>query len=843
MFSNTRTQDKLKKLLNERVQHTYSNLVKNSPSIFLIIGDSSGIILDVQGNVSKHIPLDKKNLIGKSFFDYIYAEDIVKAEQSMVRILNGETQQVTFRFSNGNGIAIPIGVTMIPIIDEKEVLGFYGLTHMISDDDPLFDENIESHDQLQSLTHHAAEIISIIDPKGIIKFHSLSVEAILGFTSEEMTGKNTFDFVHPEDALHAKELFNEILLRPNASFTMEIRMKHKNGDWRDFRVIYTNLLDNPNINGIVCNFDDITTIKTQEKEIRYMAFYDHLTRLPNRRAFKEKLALEIQLASVEQYKFSVLIFNIDGFKFLNDMRGEYFGDLLLVEVAKKINAVLHKDIEMLARLGADEFAILTKKIHTNEQVERIAQSILDIFEKPFLLNNYTLFLTVSVGISNYPESGKVSSSLMRNAGLALYLSEKAGYQKYHIFSPTANIETYKLFTLRNELRQAIHNNQFLIYYQPIIHGVSNEIVGVEALLRWNHPDWGIVSPNDFIPLAEESGLIIPLGEWVIKTVVKQIKQWHDNGYMIKSTVNLSLIQFLQVDLIDMISNTLKENELEPKWLTLELTETVMLEQKGSILEKINQLRQIGVLIALDDFGDGFSSFRNLKDVKPDFLKIDRSIVKDIPTDSDSTEMVSSIIQLAHRLNIAVIAEGVETTEQKEFLEKMNCNRLQGFLFSKPVPSEDIEKLLTKEVPTEQEVDLINNRRHYYRIEFPVPIIGKMTVSEINKKEVTIGNTNVLIANIGTEGLCFISNIKIPANESIILKFETTLLGKERIFYGAIVHESELDELNRYGVQFQMNEEEKVKLKEELSQLENRFNNEQYQASLPFTDEDTTRFFM
>ena len=368
-------------------------------------------------------------------------------------------------------------------------------------------------------------------------------------------------------------------------------------------------------------------MKKQQREIQYMAYHDYLTELPNRRAFENGVDLEIRLANIDKRKFAVLFLNLDGFKFLNDSLGHEVGDLLLIEIARKLKNTLNKNIKMMARISGDEFAILTTNLQDVHSIEQIAKDALQVFEQSFDIKGYNLFITTSIGISIYPESGDDTASLMKNTGLALYLAEKAGNSKYQIFSPTANVATYKVFSLRNELKQALHDNQFLVYYQPIVHTGTNQIVSVEALLRWNHPVWGIVPPDEFIPLAEESGLIIPIGEWVLRTVCKNVRLWHNAGYFIQASVNLSLVQFLQIDLVDMISSILQENELDPKWLNIEITESTMMEQEEKVLGKIKKLRGLGIQISLDDFGTGYASFKSLRDIKPDILKIDRSLNK------------------------------------------------------------------------------------------------------------------------------------------------------------------------------------------------------------------------
>jgi diguanylate cyclase (GGDEF)-like protein/PAS domain S-box-containing protein len=842
VFSHYSKRKKLQEYI-EQENHSYPGVFENSPDILLFVMDVKGVIVSLRGPIVELLGVDKNEIIGKKYKRFIYKEDLEKVEGYMESVLNGNKQYAKYRIIDRKGSVVPIDVTLTPIkVANNEVIGFYGLTHNISIEQQLEQKNVELQDKFHSLIHNVQEIITVMDSKGRVTFQSPSLESILGYRMEEIDGENLFELVHAEDRERAIKKFDDLLTRPNTPYTIELRLKHKNGQWRHFRINYTNLLDAPSVNGIVCHFNDITEVKKQENEIRYMAYHDYLTALPNRRAFKDRLDLEMRLALIDKRKFAVFIFNLDGFKFLNDTYGHHIGDLLLIEVARKVDRELYRDIEIVARIGGDEFAILMTNIQTNEQVHAVAERISNVFEDVFHVEDYQLYLSASIGISIYPESGEEAGELIKNAGLAVYRSKKAGHQKYHIYSPTANIETYKQFTLRNDLRHAFHKKQFQVYYQPIVHGETNEIVALEALLRWDHPDWGMVSPNEFIPIAEESGLIIQMGEWVLKQVCEKLRSLHDAGYMVKASVNLSPIQFLQTNLLDMITSTLQENGLKPEWLTLEITETVMLEQTEEVLHKVEQIRASGIHIALDDFGDGYASFRSLKEVKPDFLKIDRSLVKEIPSDQDSIEMVSAIIQLAHRMSIAVVAEGVETKEQRAFLMERKCERLQGYLFSRPVPEENVIQVLEKTENQGSNQPNFKERRAYFRIDFPYPLEAAMTIAELNGKKVQLGRTKVLIENIGAGGLRFLSSIKLPNNPNIILEFQVPIDGENIVFYGRIVHASDLDELNRYGIQFFMDEQEREALIERLNKLQIQLRNNPLLPDYPFITENIFAYF-
>lgn len=820
MLFPTSKQRKLKDYL-EQEQHSYTDIFENSPEIILFVVDLKGVIMKVWGSDSRI-----SGIVGKRYRDFVYHEDVEKVNDFFQRVFNGESQYIDYRVKDLQDGFIHVDVSLVAIrFDDREVIGFYGLMHNISEKKDLIENIQQTHKRLESLLHHADEVIGIMNLEGAITFESKAIEAVLGYGVEENLGDNYSKFVHPDDLSLMDRKFKEILQRPDSTVRLEMRLKHHNGEWRDFKVTLTNHLKNPSLNGIIYNLHDIMEVKKQQKEIRYMAYHDYLTGLPNRRSFEDRLALEIRLANIDNRKFAVMFLNLDGFKYLNDSLGHEVGDLLLIEVAEKLNRSFSQYIEVVARVDGDEFAILTTPLHDVALVGNIAKEILQLFEQPFEIKDYNLSITSCIGIAIYPESGHDTSSLMKNTHLALYLAEKEGKNNYQIFSPKANIGTYKLFSLRNDLQKALDNNEFVIHYQPIVHSETKKIRSAEALIRWNHPKWGIVSPSEFIPLAEESGLIIPIGEWVLRTVCRNVSIWHKAGYFIKASVNLSPAQFFRKDLVEIIQQILQENDLDYKWLNLEITESTMLEHNEKNIEKISKLRKLGIRISIDDFGTGYASFKSLRELKPDILKLDQSFIKELPTDQDSVEIVTSIVQLAKRLSITIVAEGVETIEQHTFLSEIKCDWLQGYLFSPPVPEASLLKLLKGQWETENRAPNTTERRSYFRIELENSLEAFMTVTELNGKVVQLGNTKVLIENIGPGGLGFVSKVKMPVNAGIVLKFQLKILGEDFVLYGGIVHTSERDELYQYGINFILDEEKRDYLIKRFNQFQLRLRNE------------------
>ncbi|UCZ53923.1 EAL domain-containing protein [Bacillus shivajii] len=431
-----------------------------------------------------------------------------------------------------------------------------------------------------------------------------------------------------------------------------------------------------------------------EKKVEFMAYHDNVTGLANINYFYELLEHSINQSHHINKEIGIILLDLDNFKKVNDSMGHQFGDQLLKDVACRLEICM-KDKGTLCRMGGDEFLLLISEVD-EEEMHSIAKKLQHEFEKPFLIDGMYIHVTTSMGISFYPSDGKSADTLIKYADIAMYRSKDRGKNDYHFFKPTMNTSTYSEFILENDLRKALAEEEFKVYYQPFIDIETGEINGMEALLRWDHPDKGIISPDKFIPLAEETGLILPIGEWVLRTACKQIREWQNEGFPpINVSVNLSLRQFLQQDLCEKISEIIKENELDPRCLELEITESIAMDINYT-MRILKRLKKLGIKISMDDFGTGYSSLSNLKNLPIDKLKIDKSFIHDIRNPLYEVEVVSTIITLAKNLRLQVVAEGVETENQLQFLEKEKCDAFQGYLFSKPLPASEIEELLKKE---------------------------------------------------------------------------------------------------------------------------------------------------
>ncbi len=430
-----------------------------------------------------------------------------------------------------------------------------------------------------------------------------------------------------------------------------------------------------------------------EATVERQAHYDFLTNLPNRTTFRDRLTVALAQASRNRKMLAILFVDLDRFKTIVDTLGHAIGDLVLRGVAERLSASLEEG-DTLARLGGDEFVILLPQINRADRAVRVAQRILDAIKPPFYFEQNELHITMSIGITLYPYDGEDADTLLRNADTALYRAKEQGRNNYQLYTPAMNARAFERLALENSLRKAVERKEFLVYFQPQVDVQTGAIVGVEALCRWQHPDLGIVYPSEFISMAEETGLITQLGEWVLRTSCLQNKAWQKAGLpsMIVA-VNLSGRQFQQLDLVESMARILKETGLDPQWLEIEITESIAMQNADYTNVVLRSLKGMGVRVALDDFGTGYSSLSYLKKFPIDTLKIDQSFVRDLTSDSNDAAIANAIIVLAHSLKLKVIAEGVEMKEQEAFLREHHCDIIQGFLFSVPLAPPALESLI------------------------------------------------------------------------------------------------------------------------------------------------------
>ncbi|MHB8129894.1 MAG: EAL domain-containing protein [Mobilitalea sp.] len=451
--------------------------------------------------------------------------------------------------------------------------------------------------------------------------------------------------------------------------------------------------------GILANLLADALIKVEaEKEISYMAYYDALTELPNRLLFKNRLEHSIHLAKRTETLIAVMFIDLDSFKSVNDSIGHVGGDELLKQVAARLSECVRKH-DTVARFGGDEFLIKITQLSHVDDIRMIAEKILSTFNQPVIVKEQEFFISASMGIAIYPQDGEEAELLMKNADLAMYISKDKGKKQYTLCSPTIKDDVLRKMQLTNSLFRAQERNELVLYYQPQVNISTKEIIGFEALIRWNHPDLGMVSPGQFIPLAEKTGLINPIGQWVLETACIQNKKWQLMGLPRKRiAVNLSIEQFRNPNLVSMVANTLSNTGLDPKYLELEITESIAVEEADYVIKVLHELKDLGVTIAIDDFGTEYSSLSRLKALPVDRIKIAMQFVHGITEVSSKDKAIATIIiQLAKSLDLSVIAEGAETKAQVEFLDQQLCDEIQGFYYYKPMPAEELEKILSEKL--------------------------------------------------------------------------------------------------------------------------------------------------
>ena len=447
---------------------------------------------------------------------------------------------------------------------------------------------------------------------------------------------------------------------------------------------------------IACFVVDLSQNRQAQEKLNHLAYHDALTDLPNQGLFKDRLKQAIALSRRSDQMQAVLLLNLDRFKTINDSLGYTAGDRLLQSVAQRLSSCV-RESDTVARFGGDEFAVLLTQIPRAQDAANVASAIQSALDQAFLFEDQELFVSSSIGISLYPHDGRDTGALLKNAGAALDRAKSLGGNVYQFYTAGGTTRALKQLVLESNLRPGLERAEFVVQYQPQVDIRGFHLTGMEALVRWQHPSLGLLYPKEFVPLAEESGLIIALGDWILRTACVQNKAWQDAGLMpLCVSVNFSARQFQQPTFIADVAHILKETNLDPRWLELELTESSIMKDPEAAIEKLHELKLMGIKVAVDDFGTGYSSLNHLKRFPIDTLKIDKTFVSDVCKDPHDTAIVRAIINLGHALDLTVIAEGVETKEQLQYLSALECDVVQGFLFSKALPAKAFEELLIEQ---------------------------------------------------------------------------------------------------------------------------------------------------
>ncbi|MDQ4125350.1 MAG: EAL domain-containing protein [Actinomycetota bacterium] len=562
----------------------------------------------------------------------------------------------------------------------------------------------ESEARFRSLVQNSRDVICIIDERGRALYSSPAVADVFGIAPEQVCGEDLLHLVHGDDRKRVRSALAELAAEPRGtSSKLECRVRHQDGSFKDLEVTATNLLDDQNVGGIVLNARDISQRKVAERDnealqeqLAHQAFHDPLTGLANRALLRERLQHALARVARSREPLAVMFIDLDEFKAVNDSLGHDVGDELLKSVSARLRESV-RPADTIARLGGDEFAILLEGMFSAAEAPRVAERIIRTFTTPFELDGHPVSIGASIGLA-LKDGKEGTEELLGNADVAMYAAKARGRGCYEVYRPELRLARTQRIRQELDLQTALSRHEFLVEYQPIVDMETGRMSGAEALVRWAHPTRGVIPPNDFVELAEETGLIVPLGRWVLREACAQgvaLKKAHPDGASLKVSVNLSVRQFQEVDLVQQVAETLAATRFPASDLVLEITESVFLNDSPATLATIKGLKDLGVTIAIDDFGTGYSSLSYLRTFPIDMLKIDRSFIDGIDRGVEDAALARAIVQIGENLNLRIVAEGIETPEQLREVRRLGCHEGQGFFLGIPLGHEGLRELVAR----------------------------------------------------------------------------------------------------------------------------------------------------
>ena len=620
---------------------------------------------------------DTTSIIGKTLVEII-GEQAAKAIQPYIdQVMKGQSVSYERPLVFPNGTPGVIEVTLVPHFDAgANTRGAFVLINDITKHRAAEQSIRDSEERLRKFSDATSEGIVFID-KAVIVDCNEAMARMIRLPSNELIGRSNLDFIAPE-SLEAvvtniragfERVYEGTILRADGTrFVAELVGKSIVSGGKMLRMTAVR---------------DISDRKQAEARIQFLAHHDILTHLPNRALLMDRLQVLLASARRQNRLVGILFIDLDNFKTINDSLGHYAGDELLKRVAGRLQACL-RGADMVGRLGGDEFVVVVTDLATAEDLAPVAEKIAEAISEPFSLEEQILSVSGSIGISVFPKDGETPDTLIRNADAAMYLAKDRGRSNFQFFMPSLNKSAFQALAMESGIRKAIKQVEFLLHYQPEVMAKTGVVSTVEALIRWKHPELGLLGPDQFISVAEHRGLIMPIGRWVINEAIRQGRVWADEGIKIPIAINLSAIQFKQKDLVEDIAARLREHGVSGEMLELELTESLFMEDVNATSKTLHQLKDLGISLAVDDFGTGYSSLSYLKRYPIDKIKIDRSFIRDVPVDPDDVAITLAIISLATSLGLKVVAEGVETQTQLTFLEDNHCDYIQGYLVSQPL---------------------------------------------------------------------------------------------------------------------------------------------------------------
>ena len=685
-----------------QMEKKYHGLLEAAPDAMVVVNQGGEIVLlNVQAGRQFGYRRDEligqkiTNIIPEGFAERLIADGQRSAEDALAQQIGTGIELIGRR---KDGSKFPIELMLSPLESDDGIL----VTAAIRDIDARKSNEFVEKERAQVTLNSIGDAVICADISGNLTFLNVVAEKLTGWSKEEAAGKPMTEIFRILNAIH------ETILNPIEEAIQKDQTVHLPSNCilirRDGFEIPIEDSVSPihnregKIEGVVIVFRDVSAARAMSVQMAYSAEHDFLTGLPNRMVFKDRLSQAIASAQRYNKQVAVLFLDLDGFKHINDSLGHPIGDKLLQSISKRlINCVRSSDT--VSRQGGDEFIVLLSEVRHAEDAAITARRMLQAVAEAHSIEKRDLHITTSIGVSVFPDDGQNAETLIKNADTAMYQAKENGPTTYQFFTPAMNVRAVERQSIEEDLRGALKRQEFALHYQPIIDLKTGAITRAEALLRWTHPTRGPIPPMQFIPIAEDSGLILPIGAWVLREALKQSREWADAGLpAITMSVNVSAVQFRNEKFLENLFAILDETGLDPKHLELELTESVLMKRAEFTASILKTLRDRGVQVSVDDFGTGYSSLSYLRKFPVDALKIDQTFIRQISTSGEDTTIVSAVLGMARNLKLRVIAEGVEKLEELEFLRAHQCDEVQGFYFSRPVPPQQFVKLLSNGIP-------------------------------------------------------------------------------------------------------------------------------------------------